>query len=165
MTLSEALLKELDAEMKSTRRVLERVPSEKGEWKPHPKSFSLGHLTQLVSWMPGWIAQTLKNTELSLGGASPYSYEKTETLLEMFDKNVKDARAAIEGSSEADYDVTWSLKMGDKVFYSAQRREVVRNHLNHLYHHRAQLTVYLRLIDVPVPGIYGPSADERVPGF
>jgi uncharacterized damage-inducible protein DinB len=165
MTFSETLLKEFDAEMISTRRVIERVPSDKAEWKPHQKSFSIAHLAQLVAWMPGWIAQTLKNTELVLGGASPYSNEKTETLLDMFDKNVKEARAAIEASTEADYDVNWSLKFGDKTFMSQPRREVVRNHLNHLYHHRGQLTVYLRLIDVPVPGIYGPSADERVPGF
>jgi uncharacterized damage-inducible protein DinB len=165
MTLSETLIKEFDEEMKSTRRVLERVPSEKGQWKPHEKSFSVGHLTQLVAWMPGWIAQTLTHTELVLGGASPYSYEKTETLLDMFDKNVKNARAALEATNESSWDVNWSLKFGDRTILTQPRRDIVRNHLNHLYHHRGQLTVYLRLIDVPVPGIYGPSADERVPGF
>lgn len=158
------LLKEFDQEMVSTRRVVERVPSDKGEWKPHEKSFSLGHLTQLVCWMPGWITNALTETELNLGGASPYTYEKTEDLLAMFDKNVKEARAAIAESKESDYDVNWSLKFGDRTIMTQPRREVVRSHLNHLFHHRGQLTVYLRLVDVPVPGIYGPSADDRA-GF
>lgn len=165
MAISETLLPEFDQEMASTRRLLERVPTEKGEWKPHPKSFSLGHLTQLVSWMPGWITNTLTETELNLSGASPYSYEKTEDLLALFDKNVREAHAAIEASKDADYDVKWSLKAGGRTVFTESRRNVVRNHINHLIHHRGQLTVYLRLIDVPLPAIYGPSADERMPGF
>ncbi len=165
MTISEELLPEFDMEMVSTRRLVERVPSEKGQWKPHPKSFSLGHLTQLVCWMPGWIARTLKDTELNLVGSSPYTYEKTEDLLAMFDKNVKEAHDAIAASKEEDYDVDWSLKFGDRVVFTQPRRQVVRTHVNHLIHHRGQLTVYLRLIDVPLPAIYGPSADERPPGF
>jgi uncharacterized damage-inducible protein DinB len=165
MTISEILLPEFDQEMASTRRLLERVPTEKGEWKPHPKSFSLGHLTQLVSWMPGWITNTLTETELSLGGASPYSYEKTEDLLALFDKNVTEARAAIAAAKDEDYDVKWSLKAGGHVVWTDSRRNVVRNHINHLVHHRGQLTVYLRLNDVPLPAIYGPSADERMPGM
>ena len=165
MTISEVLLPEFDEEMASTRRLLERVPSEKGQWKPHPKSFSLGHLTQLVCWMPGWITNTLTETELNLSGASPYSYEKTEDLLAMFDRNVREARAAIEASKDADYEVNWSLKVGDRVVLTQPRRAIVRNHINHLCHHRGQLTVYLRLIDVPLPSIYGPTADERPAGF
>ena len=165
MTISDTLLPEFDQEMASTRRLLERVPTEKGEWKPHPKSFSLGHLTQLVCWMPGWITNTVTETELNLSGASPYSYEKTEDLLALFDKNVREARAAIAASKDEDYNVEWSLKFGDRVVWAQPRRDVVRNHINHLVHHRGQLTVYLRLIDVPLPAIYGPSADERMPGF
>src|SRR5215211_6415306 len=161
MTIAETLLPEFDQEMASTRRLLERVPTEKGQWKPHPKSFSLGHLTQLVSWMPGWITNTLTETELNLSGASPYSYEKTEDLLALFDTNVQEARAAIAASKDADYDVKWSLKAGGRTVFTESRRNVVRNHINHLVHHRGQLTVYLRLIDVPLPAIYGPSADER----
>jgi len=164
MSLSEPLLKEFDQEMISTRRVVERVPSDRGEWKPHPKSFSVGHLAQLVCWMPGWIAQTLTQTELNLSGTSPYTYEKTEDLLAMLGKNVKEARAAIAGSKDADYNVNWSLKFGDRTIFTLPRGDVVRQHMNHLFHHRGQLTVYLRLLDVPVPGIYGPSADDRA-GF
>ena len=83
----------------------------------------------------------------------------------MFDKNVKEAHEAIAASKEEDYDVDWSLKFGDRVVFTQPRRQVVRTHVSHLIHHRGQLTVYLRLIDVPLPAIYGPSADERVPGF
>ena len=161
MTIAETLLPEFDQEMASTRRLLERVPGDRAEWKPHPKSFSLGHLAQLVSWMPGWIANTLQQTELNLKGGASYSNETTETLLQGFDKNVRDARAAIVASKDADYAVPWSLKMGDRVIFTSPRGVVVRNHISHLSHHRGQLTVYLRLLDVPIPSIYGPTADER----
>jgi uncharacterized damage-inducible protein DinB len=165
MSTSETLLPEFDLEMATTRRVLERVPSDQGQWKPHAKSFSLAHLAQLVAWMPGWIGNTLHQTELNLAGGGGYSNEKTDTLLKMFDKNVKEAREAIASSKEEDYRVPWSLKMGDRVLFTQPRAEVVRGHINHLIHHRGQLTVYLRLLDVPVPSIYGPTADEKVPGF
>ena len=165
MSIADTLLPEFDQEMATTRRLLERVPSDKGKWKPHEKSFSLGHLAQLVAWMPGWIGQTLRERELNLKAQSGYSYENTESLVSMFDKNVKDARAAIASSRDKDYDVDWSLKMGDKVIFTQPRGTVVRTHINHLIHHRGQLTVYLRLVDVPIPSIYGPTADERMPGF
>ncbi|HYV96309.1 MAG TPA: DinB family protein [Gemmatimonadaceae bacterium] len=161
MTISSKLLAEFDTEMKATRRVLERVPEDKAEWKPHPKSFSLAHLAQLLSWMPGWITNTVASTELNLTGTPKYSIEKTSTLLDLFDKNVREARAAIEAAKDSDYDVMWSLKGGDKVFMSAPRGDVVRQHMSHLSHHRGQMTVYLRLLDVPVPSIYGPTADEK----
>ena len=165
MPISETLLPEFDQEMATTRRVLERVPTEKREWKPHPKSFSLGHLAQLVAWMPGWVGQTIRERELNLKGGAGYSDETTDTLLKMFDKNVQEARAAIVGAKDADYKVDWSLKFGDRTVFTQPRAVVVRQHINHLVHHRGQLTVYLRLIDVPVPSIYGPTADERMPGF
>lgn len=162
MSYGPSLLPEFDQEMATTRRLLERVPGEKGPWKPHPKSFSLGHLAQLVSWMPGWIANTLREPALDLLAVPGYSLESTETLLKAFDQNVRDARAALEASKDADFEVPWSLKRGDMVLFSAPRATVVRTHINHLIHHRGQLSVYLRLIDVPVPSIYGPSADERM---
>lgn len=167
MSISDALLAEFDIEMATTRRLLERVPADKGQWKPHAKSFSLGHLAQLVSWIPGWITNTLTKASLDLGGADRgvYSYEKTENLLATFDKNVKEARAAIVKSSDADYDVKWSLKFGDRVVMTQLRGPQVRQHINHLIHHRGQLSVYLRLVDVPVPMVYGPTADEKMPGF
>jgi uncharacterized damage-inducible protein DinB len=110
--------------------------------------------------MPGWIAQTLTETSLDLTKGGGYSVEKTETLLAMFDENVRAARAAIKKSKDEDYDVKWSLRMGDKVLFTQPRGDVVRQHISHLSHHRGQLTVYLRMLDVPVPSIYGPTADE-----
>ena len=162
MTISETLLPEFDEEMKTTRRVLERVPSDKGEWKPHAKSFSIAHLAQLVSGMPGWITRMIKHTELDLAAQPGYSNETTATLVESFDKHVRDARAAIEQAKDSDYEVMWALKMGDRTRASMPRRVVVRQTINHLVHHRGQLTVYLRLLDVPVPSIYGPTADEKM---
>ena len=160
MGASDALLAEFDQEMQITRRVIERVPSEKGEWKPHPKSFSMAHLTQLVARMPGWITNILTETSLNLAAAGGYTTEKTETLLDVFDQNVKEARAAIAAATAEDYKVHWSLKHGENVLMSLPRSVVVRQTINHLVHHRGQLTVYLRLVDVPVPSTYGPTADE-----
>ena len=165
MSISDTLLPEFDQEMKTTRRVLERVPSDKGKWKPHDKSFPLGHLALLVAGMPGWITRSIKHDSLDLGAFGGYTYEKTETLLETFDKNVKEARAAISTAKDADYAKSWSLKHSGRELFTLPKSVVVRQHINHLIHHRGQLTVYLRLIDVPVPSIYGPTADEKMPGF
>ena len=102
----------------------------------------------------------LTETSLNLGTANPYSIEKTETLLAEFDQHVKEARAAIAATKDADFMVPWSLKHGDKVLMALPRGVVVRQTMSHLVHHRAQLGVYLRLLDVPVPSMYGPTADE-----
>jgi uncharacterized damage-inducible protein DinB len=161
-TVASSLLPEFDQEMATTRRLLERVPSERGQWKPHMKSFALGHLAQLVAWMPGWIANTLRETSLDLATAPGYSFETTETLLALFDLNVREARAAIAASKDPDFEVPWALKRGAQVLFTAPRGSVVRTHISHLSHHRGQLTVYLRLLDVPIPSIYGPTADERM---
>ncbi|HXL86527.1 MAG TPA: DinB family protein [Gemmatimonadaceae bacterium] len=165
MSIAETLLPEFDQEMATTRRVLERVPTDKGKWKPHTRSFSLGHLAQLVAGMPGWITNTVSETQLDLAKYPGYSYEKTEDLVKSFDRNVAEARKAIAASKDKDYTVPWSLKHGERLIFSLPRGPVVRQHINHLVHHRGQLTVYLRLLDVPVPSIYGPTADEGMPGF
>jgi uncharacterized damage-inducible protein DinB len=161
MPIGESLLPEFEQEMITTRRILERVPTDKGQWKPHPKSFALGHLAQLVSWMPGWITNTLKQPALDLGQGGGYTFETTENLLKGFDANVASAKAALKDTPDAEWAKTWSLTRGGQTLWSAPRSVVVRNHINHLIHHRAQLTVYFRLLDVPVPSTYGPSADER----
>jgi uncharacterized damage-inducible protein DinB len=158
--LSPSLLPEFDAEMASTRRVIERVPDDDPDWKPHPKSFSIAHLAQLVAMLPGWIAQILGDTKLDLASGRPYTNESTATLLQMFDENVRRSREAIRAATDADFDVPWSLTMGDKVLMSMPRGAVIRQTISHLSHHRGQLTVYLRMRDVPVPSIYGPTADE-----
>jgi uncharacterized damage-inducible protein DinB len=154
-------LPEFDYEMDATRRLLERVPGEQGEWKPHERSFPLGHLAQLVSWMPGWITSTLRDTEMDLHAAGvSYSFEPTEALVAELDRNIREAREALESVTGEALSAEWTLRGGDFVMYSAPRVVAVRLHLNHLIHHRGQLTVYLRLLDVPLPAIYGPTADE-----
>jgi uncharacterized damage-inducible protein DinB len=161
MTAPAIPLKEFDLEMASTRKLLERVPSDRVQWKPHEKSFALGHLAQLISWMPGWITMTLREPHIDLSKAGGYSFETTDVLVSEFDKNVASAREALSSVQGAALDEPWSLKLGDKVLLTAPRGETVRQHLSHLIHHRGQLTVYVRLVDVPLPKIYGPTADER----
>jgi uncharacterized damage-inducible protein DinB len=160
MSIGASLLPEFDQEMAVTRRVIERVPPDRGEWKPHPKSFSLGHLTQLVATMPGWFVRMIDNDSLDLAAGGGYGGHGTEGLLERFDALVQQARAALERVSDDDWSKPWSLKMGDRVLMTMPRGVTIRQTINHLVHHRGQLTVYLRLNDVPVPSIYGPTADE-----
>jgi uncharacterized damage-inducible protein DinB len=154
-------LPEFDQEMRTTRRLLERVPEGHGTWKPHERSFPLGHLAQLVAWMPGWIANSLREPHLDLATAAGYGYEPTEALLEDFDRNVEAARSALAEVTGEELERPWSLRHGEHEIFTSPRGEVVRMHLSHLIHHRGQLTVYLRLLDVPIPSIYGPSAAER----
>jgi len=161
MSIGQSLLPEFEQEMAVTRRVLERVPSDHGQWKPHPKSFPLAHLAQLVSWLPGWITNTLTTDSLDLSKAGGYSYEATDTLLKGFDDNVRSAREALSSARDDVFGKAWSLKHGDRVLFTAPVGVIARNHISHLVHHRAQLAMYLRLLDIPVPSMYGPSADER----
>lgn len=164
MSMADTLLPEFDQEMATTRRVIERVPDDKPDWKPHPKSFSIAHLAQLLAGMPGWIGQTLTSTELDIASGAGYSVQSTSTLLKTFDENVRTTRAAIAATQDSDYDVPWSLKMQGNVIFTLPRGVVVRQHISHLSHHRGQMSVYLRLLDVPVPSIYGPTADESWQG-
>jgi uncharacterized damage-inducible protein DinB len=161
MTIGTGLIPEFDQEMKTTRRLLERVPSDKGEWKPHPRSFSLGHLAQLVSWMPGWVTKAARGEDIDLAHSGGYSYEKTETLVDGFDNHVREAKQELSRVSDADLQKPWSLKLAGRVLFTLPRIAVIRQNINHLIHHRGQLTVYLRLLDVPIPSIYGPTADEK----
>src|SRR5688572_31938990 len=119
MPIGASLIPEFDQEMATTRKVLERIPTDKGEWKPHTKSFALGHLAQLVSMMPEWITRTIRDTAIDLAKGSGYSFEKTETLVSRFDTNVRGARQALGTVTDADLDVMWSLKMGPQVLFSA----------------------------------------------
>lgn len=161
MSRNEETLKEFDQEMASTRKTLERVPDGKPDWKPHTKSFSLAHLAQLVAGMPGWIDKTLNAPFLDLKAQAGYSNQTTPELLKVFDAGVAKSRAAIAATTPESWDTDWSLKMGDHVLMTMKRKDVVRQHINHIVHHRAQLGVYLRLLDVPVPSCYGPTADEK----
>ncbi|MDQ3069026.1 MAG: DinB family protein [Acidobacteriota bacterium] len=160
MTIADSFLPEFEQEMTTTRTMLARVPDGKGDWRPHPKSFPLAHLAQLVARMPGWITNVVQETSLDLAQGAAYSTETTPTLLALFDKNVQDARQALAATADDAFAIEWSLQMGAKTLFTDSRRNVVRQTINHLVHHRGQLSVYLRLLDVPVPSIYGPTADE-----
>jgi uncharacterized damage-inducible protein DinB len=111
--------------------------------------------------MPGWIAQTLRDPHIDLGSGPDYSFESIETLLGIFDENVAEARSALREVQGPPLEEAWSLRAGGEVLFTQPRGAMVRNHLSHLVHHRGQLTVYLRLLDVPLPSIYGPTADKR----
>ena len=164
MTIAELLLPEFDEEMASTRRVLERVPDDKFGWKPHEKSFSMGDLASHIANTVSWSEPTMTQPMFDLGAVSMEEMTKAAKsraeLLTWFDANVTSARALLD-KPDADYFVPWTLKHGDKVFFTLPRYNCMRSFvLNHIVHHRAQLGVYLRMNGIPVPGVYGPSADE-----
>lgn len=169
MRIADLLLPEYDAEIAITRRVLERVPDERGEWKPHPKAFPMAHLAQLVARMPSWSVYLMKQPELDIAPPASerkfagYSIEKTATLLKELDRNAADGRAAIAAGTDAEFMQPWTLKAGGHAVQTDTRYYMLRTTvLNHLVHHRAQLGVYLRLVDAKVPMMYGPTADERL---
>ena len=167
MPMNQALLPEFDHEMANTRKTLERVPEDKFGWKPHEKSMSMGRLATHVAELTGWVATTLETESLDFAppGAPPYQPKIAASrpgLLAIFDKNAAAARAALAAAGDAQLMVTWTLLGGGKTIFSMPRVAVLRGMvMNHLIHHRGQLAVYLRLNDVPVPALYGPSADEQ----
>ena len=162
MAMNETLLSEFDQEAATTRLIIERVPAKDAGWKPHPKSKSLGDLAVHVANLPAWLGMALTTTELDLAVSPPPApFTTTEALLAIFDKNVASSRAALTKAVDADFAVPWSLKRGAQVFFTLPRAAIVRLFaLSHLIHHRAQLGVYLRLRDVPLPPSYGPTADS-----
>lgn len=152
-------LKEFDVEMATTRKMLERLPDGEFEFKPHEKSMAFGYLSQLVASIPGWIDKTLREDAIDLAAGQRPENKSAGDTLKFFDENVANARDALQNITGAKLVENWSLKMGDKVLITSPRGEAARQHLNHLIHHRGQLSVYERLLDVKLPQIYGPSAD------
>jgi uncharacterized damage-inducible protein DinB len=166
MSISQSLLPEFDQEMANTRKVLERIPEDKLEWKAHPKSNTIGWVSKHLADLPSWTTETLKHESLDIAppGGQPFKLPEAKTrqaMLDLFDKNVAAARAAIGAASDADFMKTWTLLKGGQKLFSMPRIAVVRSMvLNHSIHHRGHLCVYLRLNNVPVPALYGPSGDE-----
>lgn len=166
MTIAGSLLPEFDREMAVTRQLLERVPEGKAGWKPHQKSFSLGDLSLHLATLPTWALSTLEQTEFDINppggsGFTPPKYESVAATLKAFDENAKATRAAIAGASDGEMMVSWTFKNAGQTVFSMPRVAVLRSFvMNHLIHHRGQLSVYLRLQDVPLPPIYGPTADS-----
>ena len=162
MPLVDALLPEFDHEMTVTRKLLERVPEGQFDWKPHQKSMSLGQLAQHVATIPTWGKVAMSQDDFDM--ASNQRAEQLPTradILSLFDRNVSDARAALVGKGDGEMMAPWALKRGAHTIFSMPKASVWRSFvMNHLIHHRAQLGVYLRMHDIPLPSVYGPSADE-----
>jgi uncharacterized damage-inducible protein DinB len=169
MTIGQSMLPEFDQEMQSTRKALERCPDDRWNWKPHEKSGTVGWLAGHVATMVSWLPVTLTTEELDyapVGGPAwqPPKIDSRKELLAEFDKNVAEARAALASVSDADLMKNWKLLAGGQEIFTMPRAACIRSMvLNHHIHHRAQLMVYYRLLGIPVPGMYGPSADEAQP--
>jgi len=167
MKLTEYLLAELDREAPLTRRTIEAVPEGRDDWKPHAKSMALGRLTSLVALMPSWLAMMIEKDEFDVApppGTSsqfPMEMKTRDDRVKAMEKGVEGARKALQGTTDDHLEKAWRLKAGGHVVMEAPRYVLMQESLNHLAHHRGQLTVYLRLNDVPVPSIYGPSADDQ----
>lgn len=161
MQLSEILLAQLEREIPITRKVVERAPDGKPDWKPHPKSMPLAYLSSLVAGMFGWIAMMVNTEFLDLagGGGAPRANTGDERLA-LFDKSVADERKALQGTTEEQLMQPWQLRLSGKVVDEKPRYVMIADTFSHLAHHRGQLTVYLRLNDIAVPSVYGPTADE-----
>jgi uncharacterized damage-inducible protein DinB len=168
MGISAEFLPEFDLEMASARRTLERIPEDKLAWKPHEKSMLLGRLAGHIAELPGMGVSVMKDDALDFANRpagklarKPTVAESQNHVLELFDKNIAALRAAIAGAGDDHWGKNWKLSAGEKTFYNGPRMGAMRRMvMNHIIHHRAQLGVYLRLNDVAVPSVYGPSADE-----
>ncbi len=165
MPIAQTLLPEFEQEMATTRNLLACVPADRAGWRPHPRSTSLGDLAAHIASLAGLAVPTVRQAELDMNppggnGFTPPVFTTTEALLATFDANVAASRAAIANASDEELKVEWSLKGGGQTFFTMPRAAVLRGMLmNHIIHHRGQLSVYLRLNDVPLPSIYGPTAD------
>ncbi|RNI21845.1 DinB family protein [Rufibacter latericius] len=168
MELNQKLLRQFEQEAANTRKMLERVPEEHFDWKPHPKSMSLKRLAAHVAELPGlFIASVLKTDELDLSPETytPFTGTTHQELMAHFEENYQKAVKALNDTNVVEIGKTWTLRSSGHVIASMPKQVVIRNlAMNHLIHHRGQLSVYLRLLDVPVPGMYGPTADEKFGG-
>lgn len=166
MKLTELFLAELDREADRSKRALERVPAGKYEWTPHERSMTFGYLAELVATMPSWVTMTIRQDELDLnppGGTPPqrHNLRTSRDLVDALAKAVADARTALQETTDEFLMTPWRLLVAGNVVMEHPRHIVIRETLNHLAHHRGQMTVYLRLLGAPVPALYGPSADEK----
>lgn len=163
--LNTAIIAEVKYESGKTEKMLALVPIvEKAEWVPHAKSMKLARLALHIAELPSWITMTINSDELDLGKEYPRSPNPASAaeLVKIFTDKTKEALAALEGADDASLDKMWTLRNGDTVYFTMPKKLVLRDMvMNHLVHHRGQLSVYLRLLDIPIPGMYGPSADEN----
>jgi uncharacterized damage-inducible protein DinB len=161
--LASAFLGELENEAKVTRTVLERVPADKFDWKPHEKSMTMGRLATHCAEMFGWTKETLKSDVLDFAAFDykPFEPKSNDELLAFFDDHIAKAKQILSETSDETFLTDWTMRNGEQVYFTMPKVAVMRSFvMNHIIHHRGQLSVYLRLNDIPVPSIYGPSADE-----
>ena len=164
MNMIDGILIELSYEAANARKMLGRVPADRLAWKPHEKSMTLGRLASHIVDSLGWVQTILEQEELviDMEGYTPSEFGSAPELLEAFDERLAEAKAAMQGQSDEYLMRSWRLRSGDRVFFELPRVAVLRSMvLSHIVHHRGQLSVYLRLLDVPLPAVYGPSADEE----
>jgi len=161
ITFAQAFISELEAETNATRKCLERIPVELFGWKPHPKSMELGYLALLVAEIPLWISHMIKHEDIDYATFEHFIPKTTDELVAHFDENVKGARKALVGVENGKLDARFDLKGNGQVMFSSTKRQSIESTINHMVHHRGQLTVYMRLNDIAVPSIYGPSADDK----
>jgi uncharacterized damage-inducible protein DinB len=166
MTIADTLLPEFDREMGLTRRLLERLPDGQFEWQPHEKSMTLGRLAEHLAEMPQWLLISIRESGIDMAAPRPPDYRSPDTraaVLRMFDKNVLSAREALSGRTDAELMAPWKLSHQGKELFTMPKAIVVRSFvMNHMIHHRGQLSVYLRMHNVPLPAMYGQSADEQM---
>ena len=160
ITFGTEYLKELEAETTATHKCLERIPESLFEYKPHEKSMTMGYLALLVAEIPKWITAMVEGSEIDFVTYSHFKPANTAELVKHFDENVQSAKNALAKVSNEALKETFYLKNNGQVVYSSPKKEFIESSVNHMVHHRGQLTVYMRLNDIPVPSIYGPSADE-----
>lgn len=162
MSTIQTFLKELDHEAATTRKMLERIPDDRYSWKPHEKSMTIKRLATHIAELPGWATMVLSTDELDFAD-SPYQPEdihNTKELLACLERSVASGKSSLETAKEEDLNKEWILREGEQVYSRSSKAEVIRMALNQIVHHRAQMGVYLRLLDIPIPASYGPSADE-----
>lgn len=158
---AEAFAKELDAETTSTRKCLERIPAGLFDYKPHEKSMNLGYLALLVAEIPLWITYMVEQGDIDFATFKHMEVKTTEDLVSHFDENIRGAKNALMNIKEGSLSVPFHLKNQGQILFTSTKKESIESTINHMVHHRGQLTVYMRLNNIPVPSIYGPSADDK----
>ncbi len=160
-TLGQIYLEELEAEVMSTRKCLERIPMDLFDWKPHEKSMQMGYLAIMIADIPKWITTIINEGEINFATWEKYDYSMFKDIVKRFDENVEEAKKTLKEILDKDMKEMFFLKSGEQELMKDTKKNSISSSLNHLVHHRGQLTVYMRLNNIAVPAIYGPSADER----
>ncbi|HVX27087.1 MAG TPA: DinB family protein [Parafilimonas sp.] len=163
MAINEALIAEFKHESNNTRKILERVPTDKLSWKPHEKSMTIGRLATHIAELPIWIDRAITESEFDFGSFvfKRETKESTEAILQLFEERKESAIKLLQSASDELLNSPYTMRRGEQILATIPKKVNIRNiGLNHIYHHRGQLSVFLRLLDVNVPGMYGPSADE-----